>query len=41
MNLSNVSTMPDGLEQRLTVDEFVDLIGFLTSKKEKVVVDRR
>jgi putative heme-binding domain-containing protein len=38
MNLSAVSTMPDGLEQRLTVDEFVDLIGFLASQKEKGTV---
>jgi putative heme-binding domain-containing protein len=29
---SSISTMPDGLEQRLTADEFVDLIGFLTSQ---------
>ncbi len=29
-----VSTMPDGLERRLTEDEFVDLISFLTSLKE-------
>jgi putative membrane-bound dehydrogenase-like protein len=27
------STMPDGLEKRLTVDEFVDLIAFLVSQK--------
>ncbi|MSQ93196.1 MAG: c-type cytochrome [Gemmataceae bacterium] len=32
---SPVSTMPDGLEQRLTADEFVDLIAFLTSQKDK------
>jgi putative membrane-bound dehydrogenase-like protein len=29
-----VSTMPDGLETRLTADEFVDLIAFLVSQKE-------
>jgi hypothetical protein len=29
-----VSTMPEGLEKRLTVDEFVDLIAFLVSQKE-------
>jgi putative membrane-bound dehydrogenase-like protein len=29
-----VSTMPDGLERRLTEDEFVDLISFLASLKE-------
>jgi putative heme-binding domain-containing protein len=28
-----VSTMPDGLEKRLTEDEFVDLISFLASLK--------
>jgi putative membrane-bound dehydrogenase-like protein len=28
------STMPDGLEKRLTEDEFVDLISYLTSLKE-------
>ncbi|HEV3263068.1 MAG TPA: c-type cytochrome [Gemmataceae bacterium] len=28
------STMPDGLEKRLTTDEFVDLIAFLVSLKE-------
>jgi putative heme-binding domain-containing protein len=27
------STMPDGLEQRLTADEFVDLVSFLYSQK--------
>lgn len=27
------SLMPEGLEQRLTADEFVDLIGFLASQK--------
>ena len=27
------STMPDGLEQRLTADEFVDLIAYLVSQK--------
>lgn len=35
MNLSNVSIMPDGLEKRLTAEEFVDLIGFLASQKGK------
>jgi len=34
-NPSAVSTMPDGLETRLTQDEFVDLIAFLESQKEK------
>jgi putative membrane-bound dehydrogenase-like protein len=29
-----VSTMPDGLERRLTEDEFVDLISFLVNLKE-------
>jgi len=29
-----VSIMPEGLEKRLSVDEFVDLIGFLTSEKQ-------
>jgi len=33
--LSFLSTMPDGLEQRLTRDEFVDLIAFLASQKDK------
>ncbi|MFM9966499.1 MAG: HEAT repeat domain-containing protein [Planctomycetaceae bacterium] len=28
------STMPDGLEKTLTVEEFVDLIAFLTSEKQ-------
>ncbi|MBM3971698.1 MAG: c-type cytochrome [Planctomycetes bacterium] len=28
------SIMPDGLEKTLTVDEFVDLISFLTSEKQ-------
>jgi putative heme-binding domain-containing protein len=28
------STMPDGLERQLSVDEFVDLIAFLTSQKQ-------
>ena len=32
---SPVSTMPEGLEQRLSEDEFVDLIAFLTSQKER------
>jgi putative membrane-bound dehydrogenase-like protein len=31
---SPVSTMPDGLEKRLTEDEFVDLIAFLVSQKD-------
>lgn len=30
---SPISIMPDGLEQRLTADEFVDLIAFLTSQQ--------
>lgn len=30
---SPLSTMPEGLEQRLTQDEFVDLIAFLVSQK--------
>ncbi|MCI0462035.1 MAG: HEAT repeat domain-containing protein [Gemmataceae bacterium] len=30
----SVSAMPDGLERRLTEDEFVDLISFLTNLKE-------
>jgi putative heme-binding domain-containing protein len=29
-----VSTMPEGLEKRLTADEFVDLIAFLASQKD-------
>jgi putative heme-binding domain-containing protein len=29
VSASAVSTMPDGLEQRLTQEEFVDLIAFL------------
>jgi hypothetical protein len=29
-----VSTMPDGVEKRLTEDEFVDLISFLVNLKE-------
>lgn len=29
-----LSIMPDGLEKRLSVDEFVDLIAFLTSEKQ-------
>ena len=29
-----VSTMPEGLERRLTEEEFVDLIAFLASLKE-------
>jgi putative heme-binding domain-containing protein len=31
---SPLSTMPEGLEQRLTEQEFVDLIAFLASLKE-------
>jgi putative heme-binding domain-containing protein len=31
---SPVSTMPDGLEKKLTEDEFVDLIAFLANLKE-------
>lgn len=30
-----LSTMPDGLVKQLTVDQFVDLIAFLTSQKQK------
>jgi putative membrane-bound dehydrogenase-like protein len=33
-NESAVSTMPEGLEQRLTQEEFVDLIAFLASQKQ-------
>ena len=32
---SPVSTMPEGLEQRLSEDEFVDLIAFLANQKER------
>jgi putative heme-binding domain-containing protein len=32
--VSPVSTMPEGLEKRLTVNEFVDLIAFLASQQE-------
>ena len=32
---SAVSSMPEGLEKRLTEDEFVDLIAFLMSQKAK------
>jgi putative membrane-bound dehydrogenase-like protein len=32
---SPVSTMPEGLEKRLTEDEFVDLIAFLVSQTER------
>ncbi len=32
--VSPVSTMPEGLEKRLTPEEFVDLIAFLVSQKE-------
>jgi putative heme-binding domain-containing protein len=28
-----VSTMPEGLEQRLTAEEFVDLIAYLAAQK--------
>ena len=28
------SIMPDGLETKFTLDEFVDLISFLTSEKQ-------
>jgi putative heme-binding domain-containing protein len=31
---SVISTMPEGLEKRMTEDEFVDLIAFLASLKE-------
>jgi len=34
MQPQSVSTMPEGLEKRLTVEEFVDLIAFLVSQKE-------
>jgi putative heme-binding domain-containing protein len=33
-NPSPISTMPDGLEQRLSADEFVDLVAFLMSQKQ-------
>ncbi len=33
-SLSPLSSMPEGIEARLTADEFVDLIAFLTSQKE-------
>ena len=32
-NRSLLSTMPEALEQRLTLDEFVDVIAFLVSQK--------
>jgi len=32
--VSPVSTMPEGLEKRLTEEEFIDLIAFLVSQKE-------
>ena len=35
LNPSPVSAMPDGLETRFTPDDFVDLIAFLVSQKEK------
>jgi putative heme-binding domain-containing protein len=31
---SPLSTMPDGLEKRLTAEEFVDLVTFLTAQKQ-------
>ncbi len=31
---SPLSNMPDGLEKRLTADEFVDLVAFLTAQKQ-------
>jgi putative heme-binding domain-containing protein len=31
---SPLSTMPDGLEKRLTAEEFVDLIGFLAAQRQ-------
>ena len=31
---SPLSTMPEGLEKRITEEEFVDLIAFLASLKE-------
>jgi putative heme-binding domain-containing protein len=33
MKQQSQSLMPEGLEKRLTSDEFVDLIGYLTSQK--------
>jgi hypothetical protein len=33
-NPSPISLMPEGLEQRFTQDEFIDLIAFLMSQKE-------
>jgi putative membrane-bound dehydrogenase-like protein len=33
LQASSVSVMPEGLEKRLTEDEFVDLIGFLANQK--------
>ena len=30
-----ISTMPDGFEKRLTEQEFVDLVGFLVSQKDR------
>ena len=29
-----ISTMPEGLEKQLSIDEFIDLITFLVSQKE-------
>jgi putative heme-binding domain-containing protein len=34
---SPLSTMPEGLEKRFTEHEFIDLIAFLVSQKEKSV----
>jgi putative heme-binding domain-containing protein len=34
-SVSPVSTMPEGLEQRWSEEEFVDLIAFLASQKER------
>jgi putative heme-binding domain-containing protein len=34
-NPSPISTMPEGLELRFSADEFVDLIAFLASQKDK------
>lgn len=34
MQMQSQSTMPDGLEKRLTERDFVDLIGFLVSQKK-------
>jgi hypothetical protein len=31
---SPLSTMPEGLEKRFSLDEFIDLVAFLVSQKE-------